>query len=384
MHQSIKTPDANEAIPSSDGTFEMPLVDFLPFIQGNDVGSNNAIPSDTQQAVAKAIDTACRTHGFVCLRNTSISRHGLAAAFMASKTLFGMRDEQKARLNQLDPTTNTGYNGIGSEALNRRRAGDLKEVFNVRKPHAMDEKDMFQGTPEGFQDTATDFWDEITVLSQRFSQCCAIALGLDMDYFTKTLKEMDSCTLRMLCYPPCPLTESDEQNPTASIRVGEHTDFGAYTFLFVHDLRDKASHGLQVKPIQGGDLGMGSLVNRADDMFTCGWKDVIFDEATLAIMDRDDTCSVLVNTGALMARWTNDVWRATAHRVIVIPEARNSYRYSIAAFFDPDKSTLCSVHPKFVPEGEEPKYPPIKSMDYLLMKLREAQGVRDVNDKGMS
>jgi isopenicillin N synthase-like dioxygenase len=366
-------PGSTEELISTDGTFVLPVVDFLPFIKGKPIGFSDT-PSDSQQAVAKAIDTACRTHGFVCLRNTGISRQGLAAAFMASKDVFGMSDEEKAKLKPLDPTTNTGYNGLGSEALNRRRAADLKEVFNVRKPSANDE-DLFQGTPDGFQVTSTNFWDEIAILSQRFSQCCAIALGLEVDYFAKTMTEMDLCTLRMLCYPPCPVTESNEHNPNASIRVGEHTDFGAYTFLFVHDLHDKSSHGLQVKPIEGADLGMGSLVSRADSMFTCGWKDVIFDDAMLAIMDQDETCSVLVNTGALMARWTNDVWRATAHRVIVKPEARNSYRYSIAAFFDPDKSTVCSVHTKFVPEGEEPKYSPIKSMDYLLMKLREAQGV---------
>lgn len=296
--------------------------------------------------------------------------------------MFGLSDEKKMKPKPLDPTSNTGYNGIGRKALNPRHAAGLKEVFNLRKPTAKDE-DLFQGTPEGYQVTAITFWDEITILSQRFSQCCAIALGLEVDCLAKTMKEMDSCTLRMLCYPPCPLTETDEQNPMASIRVGEHTDFGAYTFLFVCDLRDKSSLGLQVKPIERADLGLGSLVSRADDMFTCGWKDVIFDEVMLAILDEDDTCSVLVNTGALMAQWTNDFWRATAHRVVVKPEARNSCRYSMTDFFDPDKSTLCSVHRKFVPKGEEPRYPPIKGMDYRLMKLSElAQGVRDMDDNG--
>ena len=39
----------------------------------------------------------------------------------------------------------------------------------------------------------------------------------------------------------------------------------------------------------------------------------------------------IVNTGVLMARWTNDEWRATAHRVIVSPELESSrHRYSIA------------------------------------------------------
>lgn len=50
----------------------------------------------------------------------------------------------------------------------------------------------------------------------------------------------------------------------------------------------------------------------------------------------DCTCA-----GALLARLTNDNWRATAHRVIVPDlEAARQDRYSIAAFFDPDTVRL--------------------------------------------
>lgn len=104
-----------------------------------------------------------------------------------------------------------------------------------------------------------------------------------------------------------------------------------------------------------------------------GWCNVVLDEATLMASDQDETAVAIVNTGALLARWTNDVWRATAHRVIVSPEAASSPRYSIACFIDPDASTICQVHDKFVLSGEEPKYPPVTANEYLHMKLREAQ-----------
>ena len=357
----------------SDGTLELPIVDFSPFVK-EPIGTDG--PSAAQRKVAEAIDEACRTHGFVCLRNTGIPREALKETFDASETFFSMSHDQKSRLKPLDPTTNTGYNGFGSEALNPRRGADLKEVFNIRNPF-QENYTGFIGTSPEFQNVVGSFWKEITLLSNRFSQCCAIALGLETDYFEKTMTEMDLCTLRMLHYPPCPAIESDESDPASAIRVGEHTDFGAYTFLFVNNLHDESSHGLQVKSIEGGDLGCGSLVMRGDDMFTSGWKDVIFEPTVLESMAHDESCSLLVNTGALMARWTNDVWRATAHRVVVKPTSRDSHRYSIAVFFDPDKSTICSVDPKFVAEGEDAKYPPISSLDYLLMKLREVQGIKE-------
>ena len=82
----------------------------------------------------------------------------------------------------------------------------------------------------------------------------------------------------------------------------------------------------------------------------------------------------IVNTGALMARWTNDTWCATAHRVIV-PDAASAamHRYSIACFIDPDAKAPVAVDPRFVPAGGEPKYAPTTGLEYLLMKLKEAQ-----------
>jgi len=89
----------------------------------------------------------------------------------------------------------------------------------------------------------------------------------------------------------------------------------------------------------------------------------------------DETAVAIVNTGALLDRWTNDVWRATAQRVIASPKAMTFSRFIIACFIDPDKETICEVHDKFVPPGEKPKYPPVTSLENLQMKLREAQGV---------
>lgn len=359
---------------------ELPIVDFSPFVdQSVGATDSDGKPTLAQQKVAEAIDQACRVHGFVCLRNTGIPKSLVEKTFGASQTLFQMSDDDKAKLKPLNPTSNTGYVGFGSEALNPRRSPDLKEAFNVRNPDQKDTNDNFLGTPFAFQDTAVDFWNQAMQLSDRFSRCCAIALGLDLDYFAKTIIQRDLCTLRMLHYPPCPTNDGQSNgslNSEVAIRVGEHTDFGAYTFLFVHNFQDESSHGLQVKSIEGGDLASGSMVARDEEMFTTGWKDVVFAPSVLEAMKNDTSAALLVNTGALMARWTNDVWRATAHRVVVKPEARDSHRYSMAIFFDPDKSVICSVDPKFVPPGEVAKYPPISSLDYLMMKLREVQGVK--------
>ena len=98
--------------------------------------------------------------------------------------------------------------------------------------------------------------------------------------------------------------------------------------------------------------------------------------SSLAALAGAAAACALVNTGACLARWTNDVWRATAHRVIV-PSASvaSKDRYSIACFIDPDAAATVAVDARFVRAGEAPKYAETTGRDYLLSKLREAQGV---------
>lgn len=339
----------------------LPLVDFDSFSSSGDHDPIKQLKTATE------IDKANRQHGFVCLRNSGLSKQKVQSAFNASEKLFNLDIATKQKLKQIDPLTNTGYVGYGVEALNRNRRTDLKEAFNFRDT-SVQNGDLC-GTPESFQIIAPSIWDDLNDLGSKYALCCALALGLERDYFSKTLNVMDLSTLRMLHYPPCDNDIADaslDPNSSCAIRVGEHTDFGLFTFLFIHDFHDHSSLGLQTKnPDCDGSLMPSSC-----------WDDVVFDVESLKLIEGDKSCAVIVNTGALMARWTNDVWKATAHRVVVSPKAFSSHRYSMAMFFDPDKETVCSVHPHFVKKGEEPKYPDIKSIDYLLMKLKEAQGLK--------
>jgi isopenicillin N synthase-like dioxygenase len=347
--------------------FTLPLVDFSSF------SSNDSNTSETQIITANLIHQTNCEHGFVCLRNSGIQKSTIEKAFASSQQLFDLPLDYKIHhLKQNDPqTSNTGYTPIGKEALNKARASDLKEAFNIRNT-SISNGDL-EGTPADFHDSSIQIWNELSILTNKYAKCCALALGLPLDYFSKTIDSMDLCTMRILHYPPCK-PESVDLDSKCAIRVGEHTDFGAYTFLFIHNIHDASSLGLQVKAIEGGDFN-----EVKDSERDIGWSDVVFDEEALQLIDDDETSAVIVNTGALMARWTNDIWRATAHRVVVAPEAFSLDRYSIAMFIDPDRDTLCSVHPKFVKDGEEPKYPPVKSIDYLLMKLREVQCVKKEN-----
>ena len=155
----------------------------------------------------------------------------------------------------------------------------------------------------------------------------------------------------------------------------EHTDFGAFTFLLVHPHHGPA--GLQIKPVAGAEVG-GTAAGEDDEE----WQNVVLPTPSVGSdnSNNDSQPVLIVNTGALLARWTNDAWKATAHRVIV-PDAATAAqsRYSIACFIDPDTNSMIQVHPSFQMQHGEILYPPIKSSDYLAQKLQALMSTKVIS-----
>ena len=129
-----------------------------------------------------------------------------------------------------------------------------------------------------------------------------------------------------------------------------------------------ASEILHCEDVVGGDELPSKAIRRA--------KCTSMGLAVNAVKTGDAGAAVSAgNTGALMARWTNDEWRATAHRVVAgPPEVASKDRYSIAFFFDPDKESVIETHPACLARtGEEAKYASISAKDFVMMKIMEMQ-----------
>ena len=78
----------------------------------------------------------------------------------------------------------------------------------------------------------------------------------------------------------------------------------------------------------------------------------------------------MVNVGDLMARWTNDRFASTPHRVV---NASGRERFSIGVFVDPDYDT--PVAPVVLP-GDSAKYERTTCGDYIVGRLDKAFAYR--------
>jgi isopenicillin N synthase-like dioxygenase len=112
-----------------------------------------------------------------------------------------------------------------------------------------------------------------------------------------------------------------------------HTDYGTLTIL----LADPVVGGLQLQSSGGG------------------WHDI---EAMPG--------SFVVNLGDAMARWTNDRWRSTMHRVQIPP----SRRQSIAFFHNANWDAVIQCLPTCLPLNEKPRYAPIAAGPHLMQKFQ--------------
>ena len=97
-------------------------------------------------------------------------------------------------------------------------------------------------------------------------------------------------------------------------------------------------------------------------------------DSGLELLDRDGEArrrirpgEIVVDTGDMMSRITNEVLPSTIHRV-VNPDDSTSARFSMPFFVHPNPESVLECIPTC--EGEGAKYPPINAQDFLYERLK--------------
>lgn len=79
----------------------------------------------------------------------------------------------------------------------------------------------------------------------------------------------------------------------------------------------------------------------------------------------------VVNLGEMLARWTNDIFKATPHRVLNITGLE---RYSIPCFFGTNYDARIECLPTCSDPDRPARYEPIQAGEYLAQRLNEVYG----------
>ncbi len=265
------------------------------------------VPDDPAgvDAVVAAIDEACRATGFFV-----VVGHGLDGpmtdVFGAAHQLFSLAQHDKDALAMWQ---RCGYVHDGA-----------KELYDVElvTPRGVDRNRWPSLT--GFREAVQRYELEALDVAAAVLRALAVALDIGPTFFADRMGAPE-CYLRMLRYPA--RSESAAPTPTRT-----HTDYGAITLLATDGVS-----GLQVHPVDGG------------------WVDVVAPPGSL-----------VVNLGDMLARWTNDRYRSTPHRVIT---SAAEDRYSVPFFVNPDADTVVECIDSCVDAGHPCAYLPVTATEFL-------------------
>lgn len=303
----------------SKQTSEIPVIDMGPFLNGSE---------EERMAVAQAIYQAAHEMGFTYLKNFGMSPEFVDEAFRVSREFFGTEDKFRVPFN---PENNHGYGGVQKEALDPTKPADLKETFTTRDTLRLGSGETIWPNPE-FEAFTRKFYQACCDTARNIMRAFAFALSLPENFFDDKHTGLTQ-TLRYLHYPPSGNPEEGQ------LGAGAHTDYGTITLLFQDN-----NGGLQVQNTRGD------------------WVDATPIEGALVI-----------NTGDLMARWSNDVFKSTPHRVIPRAESALTGRQSIAFFSDPDPDVIIETFPDCITGDNPAHYEPITAGDYIMGRIMASQ-----------
>ena len=289
-----------------------------------------------REAFIKTVGDALQSLGFVALENHGIDQKHFDAVYGAYRSFFAKDDATKKLAERAESGRRRGYTSFGVEHAKDSKKPDLKEFFHVGRELAMD--DPMRGRlpenvwPEGedaLKETSLQVYAELDRVADDILSAFGLYLGQEASFFPSMVAKGNTI-LRVIHYPVC-----DGFDEPGVMRAAAHEDINLMTLLAPAD-----ESGLELLTREGEWLPIHAIPGQ-----------------------------IIVDTGDMMSRITNDRIPATTHRV-VNPKGTPKPRYSMPFFVHPHLDVDLTVLESCIPDGETAKYEPINNEDFLLERLR--------------
>lgn len=275
-----------------------------------------------------------KDYGFIILKDHLVDQRKVDRAYELLKEFYALDEETKMKYCG-NNAGQRGYTPFKKEHAKDSKFGDLKEFWHVGRELAATSR--YKGVyPENvwpseipeFQKVMMDLYAAMDQTSIVLLEAIGKGLDVPKTFFTDMINDGNSI-IRAIHYPPT--TGHDTKN---SVRAAAHEDINLITLLV-----GATDSGLELLDRDGSWLAVNS-----------------------------NPGEIVVDTGDMMSRLTNDVLPATTHRV-VNPDDSNTTRYSMPFFVHPHSEAVLSCLPSCVGKGA--KYPDITAGAFLIQRLKE-------------
>jgi len=321
----------------------IPVVDVAGWADGD---------AATRQAIAEAVDDACRSVGFMQIVGHGIPDDVVGGLTHVIDEFFALPMATKQTYRAPRPSINRGYTAPRSERLSYSLGvvtpDDLFEAFNVGSSTAdfpgldLDAEiyalNIWPTETAGFEPAVTTWFAHAGALARTMTSIFALALGLEPGHF-RPFTDHSIDVLRINHYD---VPDGVHLEPS-QLGMGAHTDYGIVTILWAD-----AVPGLEILRPDGTWLPVQPAPG-----------------------------ALLINLGDLLARWTNDRWLSTMHRVVPPRDANGNLvrRRSAAYFHDGNADALISTLEPCRDATGEHVYDDITVGEHLAQKLGGSRGL---------
>jgi isopenicillin N synthase-like dioxygenase len=317
-----------------------PVVDVAAFAAGDPAA---------RAGVARQLGAALEKTGFVAVVGHGIPEADIQATYDAVKEFFAVPLAEKMSLVLGERAKTCGYLPIGIESvaatLDADQPPDLCEALvfkSLRRELSLSPdaalkpgegaRNIWPDRPARLRDLVMRYFESVERLALMLPRMMALALdlpeGFFADYYTAP-----ALTLRFVNYP-----DQIEPPQPGQLRYGAHHDYGGFTIL----RQDSAPGGLQICDKSGA------------------WRDVP------AVPE-----AFIINVADLIARWTNERWQSTLHRVVNPSRALtgSTQRLSMVLFTGPNDDAEIVCLPSCTDATHPALYPPVRAGAFVHAKI---------------
>ncbi|MFP5384724.1 MAG: isopenicillin N synthase family dioxygenase [Bacteriovoracia bacterium] len=310
-----------------DAIRKVPELSLMSFVNGT---TNDKVKFSNE------LFRGLKDYGFIVLVDHPVDYSTTSRAYDLVHEFFQLPEAVKRQYICKEGGGQRGYTAFGVEHAKDSKYPDLKEFWHVGRETLVNEARFRKSIPQNlwpaevpeFKNVMLKLFNGLDATSGLILDALGMALDVPETYFREMLQDGNSI-VRAIHYPPL-----SPDAPKNAVRAAAHEDINLITCMV-----GATSAGLELLDRDGKWLPV-----------SCNDKQLVID------------------SGDMLSRITNDVIPATTHRV-VNPDDATTNRYSMPFFTHPNPDTTLACIPSCRGTGE--KYEPINSNDWLMQRIRD-------------